>query len=123
DGLAAGRHRHRAHRFDQAALAGVLALLLALVRPRAARSHEHRPARLELARAGRPRLLRRGADLARLTLEPGPGAARALALEPGPLRRSRDIAGRGQPGSPGVSRMGVARGGPPGRGRRARRST
>src|SRR5262249_62065553 len=92
---------------------GVVALFLALVRPCAARSHEHRPARLELARAGRPRLLRRGADLARLALEPRPGAARALALEPGPLRRPRDIAVRGEPGSPGVSRMGVAAGGHP----------
>ena len=111
DGLAAGGYRHRAHRVDQAALAGVSAVRVALVRPGAARPHESRVVRLELARAGRPRPLRRGAHLARAALEPAPGQDRALALEPGSPRWSRDPAGRRDPRPSGVPRVGVAAGG------------
>src|SRR5262249_56310774 len=94
NGLAAGGHHHRAHHLDQATLAGVFAVRLALVRSRAARAHQPRDLRLELARPRRPRALRRRADLARPTLESTPREDLAGALEPGAARRCGDAAPR-----------------------------
>src|SRR5207245_6601044 len=69
--------------------------------------------RLELARAGRPLPLRRVPHLARATVEPAPRQDRALALEPGAPRRSRDPAGRRESRPAGVPGVGVAAGGQP----------
>src|SRR5262245_51031172 len=100
--MAPGGHHRRAHRLDQAALARVLAVRLALVRARAPRTYERGAVRLGLARARRPGALRRVPHFARATLEPAPRPHRALVVEPGSCRWCRDAAGRREPRPSGV---------------------